>query len=413
MALATLMTNAHYSVFFKQRFPQRKIEDLVAYGKPFLSQCMKSDELVGSKTNVPLSFDSPQGMSAALTTAIANATSTRGINWVIEPEAYYAALTIDAKTMLASRNNEGAFFRSREREMENILEQMGQVFEMSLWQTGSGSLGQLLADPGTGTNFTLKDAADAIKFHVGMKVNFYADSGGALGTVRAGGTRTISAVNEDTGVIEVTAALDAALALDDHVVREGDNNNYVVGVPGWIPATAPAVGGGDSHFGVDRSVAPQKLAGHRQSWLGSIEETAKRLDSKIRRINQKPKQLWLSYENFNRLDLELGARGYRDEDKGEGSFGRKRLMMTTPGGGVEVKTAPYLGNTVGFLLEPSSWKICTLGPLPHVVEDDGLTAIRITNGTGNAAEDGIEIRLRAFWQLVCVNPYANGRITIS
>jgi hypothetical protein len=411
---ATVMTAAHYSVFFKNRYPQRKIEDTTAYGKPWLSQTSKSDELVGVTTYVPLQTDSPQGMSAKLPQAMTNVTSTRGIAWAITPVSFYAGLSIDAKTMLASRNNEGAFFRSKEREVDGILEQMGQNFEMSLWRDGSGSVGQLLADPGTGTTFTLLNVADALNIHIGMVIRFYSNTSGQPDTERAGGTRVVASVNEDTGVVTVTApnALDAALAANDHVVRDaaggaGNLNLAVAGIPSWITAADPTA---TLFKGVDRSVAPQKLAGHRQSWLGTIEETAKRLDAKIRRVNQKAKQLWLSYDNFNRLDLELGARGYRMEDGGTGTFGRVRLFMATPGGGVEVKTGPYVPDNAGFLLTPDTWKIMHLGGLPHMVQDDGLVAVRV--GFGSASEDSIEIRFRAFWEQVCLNPYANGRFPI-
>lgn len=406
------MTATEFAVFFKQRYPQRKIEDLVKYGKPFLEALPKSDELVGTKTIIPVQYDSPQGMSVSLTTALTNVSSSQGDAWEIEPVPYYAGLTIDAKTMLASRNNEGAFFKAREREFDSILEQMGQQMEMSLWQDGSGSLGTLSVDPGTGTTFTLVDASDAIGFHKNMKLKVYADDGSGApdsGTVRTG-TYTVTKVNESTGVITVSAAIDAGVLVGDHLVREGNIDGLVKGVPAWIPAADP---GATAFFGVDRSVAPQKLGGHRQSWLGTIEESVKLLDAKIRRVNQKPKVLWLSYENFNRLDLELGARGYRMEDGGEGKFGRVALKMSTPGGGVTVRTSPYLDNSAGFLLDMSTWKICHLGPLPHLVQDDGNTAIRIGGGVAANAQDGIEIRLRQFWQLVCLNPYANGRVAIS
>lgn len=402
------------TAFLKNRYPQRKIEDLVAFGKPLFSALPKSDELTGNKTIMPIEVDSPQGMSSSLSTAVANASSTVGVDFAITTADFYGGLTIDAKSMMAFRNNEGAFFRLRERQYQRQLEQMGQVFEASLWSSGTGSLGTISSEPtGAEDTATLTNAEDALKFHENMKVDFYADSSGdPSGAARAGGSYTITAVNYDTGVLTFSGNLNSAVAATDHIVRQGDLDAYVKGVPAWIPSADPTT----SFFGVDRTNYPQKLGGWRQSWLGSIEETAKKLDSKIRRVSQRPKTLWLSFANFNRLDLELGARGYRKEDGGKGTFGRSSLMMSTPGGGVEVKAAPYLGDDVGFLLDMSTWKICTLGALPHLVQDDGLSAIRIgaaATGASNGAEDGIEIRLRAFWQLVCMCPFANGRIAIS
>lgn len=398
----TVYSATEYVAFIKNRFPQRKIDSLVSYGQPTLTEIKKSDELYGNVTVVPVETDHPQGISAAFATAQAGATSTRGIAFQITRAKGYGVVSIDGETLVVSSRDDGAFFRAREREVKNMAEQLGQHLEMQLWSSGNGSLGTLSADPGTGTTFTLSQPADAIKFHEGMDILFYADSSGNPGTVRAGGVRTVTAINFDTGVITVSAALDAALASGDHVAREGDVLLYLKGIPAWIPASDPT----DTFFGVPRTNFPQKLGGHRQSWLGSIEETVKRLDSKIRRINQRPKTLWLSFSNFNRLDLELSARGYRMENGQQGTFGRPSLMMTTPGGGVTVKAGPYVPETAGFLLDMDTWTLMHAAGLPHMITDDGNTALR------RDAEDSIEIRWRWLAQLKCVNPFANGRLEI-
>ena len=414
MAVASsVYSSTELTAFFKNRYPQRKIEDVVKFGKPTMEAIEKSPELTGKLTLVPLQLDSPQGISNKLYNAVNNTTSSVGRAWQVTPVALYGALTIDAQTMLASRDTDGAFFKTRAREFEGILEQMGQHNEAMLWGDGTGSIGVVNGDPGTGTTITLATISDAINFHEGMKVFFYDDdgSGAPQGSPRDATADVVSGVNYDTGVITFSAALDAAIEDTDHVVREGNLDSVFKGIPAWIPAADPT----DTFLGVARTLYPQKLGGHRQSWLGTIEESVKKLDASIRRINQKPKTLWLSYANFNRLDLELGARGYRKEDGGKGVFGRMTLGMSTPGGGVEVKAAPYLNDTAGYLLDMSTWKMCHLGGLPHLVQDDGLAATRLTPGAATDSNDGdgIEIRVRQFSQLVCTNPFANGRFTIS
>lgn len=425
MAGATLYSASQYSAFVKSRFPQRTIESLVTFGKPFLTDVKKADDLVGDYTYIPVETDHPQGLGATLggTTGIVSSstvnhiTSSRGIRWAITRVKGYAMLTVDGETMMAMRNDEGAFFRAREREVKNVLEQLGQQMEMFLWRDGSGSLGTLASDPGTGTTFTLAQTADAINFHEGMYVEAQANSSGVPGgTARAGGPYLVTSVNYDTGAIEVSAAIDAAVGSGDHLVRFA-NHAYtgsgtpagIKGVPAWIPSADPT----DTFFGQARTLYPQKLGGHRQSWLGSIEETVKKLDSKIRRVNQKPKTLWLSYANFNRLEQELGARGYRMEDGGEGKFSRPTLVMASPGGPVAVKAGPYVPETGGWLLDMDTWCLHTLGALPHIIEDDGNTALRVQSLSGGAIEDSIEMRFRWMAQLVCTNPFANGRLAIS
>lgn len=397
--------------FYKKRYPQRVVENLVEYDTAFFKEVKKLDDLEGTDTNIPIQLDAPQGMSAAIGSAMGNMTPSVGRAWSITPATNYGGIRIDARSMMAARSNKGAFFRVREREYESLMGQMGQRFEMQCWRTGTGSIATVGVDPGTGSTVTLTDVEDAINFHEGMTFQVYANASGDPddATLRAGGPYTVAAVNEDTGVITINETFNAAVIVGDHIVRDGDvwdqsagTRLLATGVPAWIPSADPT----DTLFGVARTNYPQKLGGHRGTWQGTIEETVKVLDAKIRRINQKPKVLWLSYANYNRLDLELGARGMRFEDGKKGVFGRPRLMMSTPGGGVEVKCSPYVPEDGMWLLTMDTWEIHTLGPIPHLVKDDGLSAVRV--GFGSASVDAIEIRVRAFWQLVCVNPYANG-----
>lgn len=421
--LGTKYNSTEYQAFVKTRFPQKEIESLVTFGVPFFSEVKKVDDLTGKQTEVPVETDHPQGLGDGITSLLSTSNqlinSSRGVRWAITRAKGYAMLTIDGETMMAMRSDDGAWFRGREREIKNILTQMGQQFEQFMWRRGDGDLGTISADPGTGTTLTLTYASDAINFHEGMWINAYADSTGIPSTtVRAGGPYQVTGVNYDSGAIEVSAALDAAIGTGDHILRS-TNSAYnaatllgIRGVPAWIPSAAPT----DTLFGVTRTLYPQKLGGHRQSWLGSVEETVKALDVKIRRVNQKPKTLWLSFANFNKLEQELGARGYRMEDGSEGKFGRPSLMMASPGGGVVVKAGPYCPEDAAYLLDMSTWELHHLGGLPHIIDDDGNIAMRIQSlalGGTAAAADGIEMRWRWMANLFCTNPFANGRAAIS
>ncbi len=423
MAITT-WNATHYAAFIKSRFPQRQIDSVVEFEKPTLQSLKKVDDLYGKETFIPLEMDQPQGYGTTLggtagivaSSSVNYITSSRGLRWVITRAKGYGMLQIDGETMLAAASDEGSWFRTRERETKGMLSQLGQKLEMMLWQDGTGSIGTVTADPGTGTTFTLNPIQDAINFHEGMYVQFHATSSGVPGTVRAGGPYEVTGVNYGTGVVTVGAALDAAILSSgstDHVIRFTDTALVAApglrGIPAYIPATDPT----DTFFGLARTLYPQKLGGHRQAWLGSIEETVKALDSSIRRVNQRPKTLWLSYANFNRLDNELGARGYRMENGGEGVFGRSSLMMSSPGGPIAIKAGPYVPETGAWLLDMDTWELHHRGGLPHIVEDDGNVALRVQSLGGGNVDDSIEVRFRWLAQLVCTNPFANGRAAIS
>ena len=405
------MTGAGLTAYYKKRYSSYDNTNMVKFERPFFGTVEHVDDLDGEETLIPFHLDTPQGQSASLVKALTNVTSSYAKRWVVTPASYYGGLTIDAKSMAASRKDVAAWIRLRENEYQGKMDQMGQEFELQCWGTGTGSLGTLLTDPGTGTAWQLTRPEDAIKLHIGMKFLVYANSSGDPGTVRAGGPYTISNFNEDDGTFSTSEAADAAAAVGDHIVREGDVNLLAKGVPAWIPTAAPTSA---TFFGLDRTAFPQqKVAGWRGTWKGTIEETVKGLDARIRRANQRGKVVWLSYSNFNRLDLELGARGIRDANQSTASFGSSSLKMTTPGGGVTVKTGPYVPETHFWLLDMGTWKIHTLLDLPHLVQDDGLGAMRIGGGDASQAQDGIEIRFRGWWQPVCDKPYANGCAPIS
>ena len=430
MATGTNYTNASYSAFVKKRFPQKEIECLVAFEKPFFGSLTRKDDLDGNGTYIPVETDLPTGYGAqyggasglVTSTSTARITGSKGFAWQIQPAYGVGMLKIDGVTMLAMRKDEGAFFRAREREIKNMLEALGQNLEMLCWKGGNPSLGTVATDPVTSASVVMS-AGSALNFHEGDEINWYADTSGIpdFATQRSGAADIVLKVDYDSDTVTFTAALDTNIAAGDHAVRATDAlyitgetgaQQQFCGVPAWIldAATVPST----TFFGVNRAnQSRQKVAGHRQTWLGTIEETAKKLDSNIRRLNQRSMTMWLSYANFNRLDLELGARGYRVEGEA-GKFGRPSLVMSSPGGSITVKAGPYVPEDKGYLLDMSTWELHTLDSVPHIVQDDGNVALRVQNlGAAGGIEDAVEIRFRWLAQLVCTKPMANGVFLIS
>ncbi len=270
------------TAFFKTRFPQKKVENLVAWGNPFYSEIKKGDELTGIQTVSPIQIGNPQGISATLTSAIQNASSIVGKAWVLTPGQLYGGMRIDSRTLMAAKNDQGAFFRIREREYEGILKTFGLAMEQYLWGTGNASQGIASATITTGAAGTvlLATPSHALNFSIGMEVRWYdnssADPNPAAPRVAGVASSTVTAVNYSTGVVTFDSIPTDAV-VGDHLVRDGDIAAgamvlTIKGVQSWIPAADPSA---TLFFGVDRSVAPQMLAGWRETaYLGSIEETA-------------------------------------------------------------------------------------------------------------------------------------------
>jgi hypothetical protein len=301
---------------------------------------------------------------------------------------------------------------------------MGQEFEKQLWGTGSPTQAIVATDPGVAAIWSVTLDTDIRKLGKGMRFLVFANAAGVPGAVRAGGPYVIDTINYTTRSFTTTTVANAAVAVTDHIVREGDCleategdpstatvKATMVGIPGWIPVADPTA---TLFFNVDRSGHPQVLAGWRGTYLGSIEESAKTLDAQMRPYGRKAKALWLSAANFNRLEFELGARAIRQDDGSKATFGRPAIAMATAGGVLPVKVGPYVPDTHGWLLDMSSFSLHSLGPVPHQIQDDGMTAYRIRGGgTAASAEDGIAMEWRAWPQLVCDMPFDNGVFPIS
>ncbi len=149
-----------------------------------------------------------------------------------------------------------------------------------------------------------------------------------------------------------------------------------------------------------------RLAGSRQTYLGSIEETLKKLISKMHRIGAKPESVWLSYANWHRLELELGARAIREEAS-DSPFGISSLKYSSPKGMMRIMPATFCPDDRGYVFKRSTWKIHHLGGFPHIVGTDGLRERALTGA------DGTELRVRFFGNLACDGPKHNGVFGIS
>ena len=77
-------------------------------------------------------------------------------------------------------------------------------------------------------------------------------------------------------------------------------------------------------------------------------------------------------------------------------------MIDTVAGPVEVLGDPACPENRMFMLDLSCWKFHHLLALPHLVEDDGLARMRVSDA------DQVEFRYRLWGNLKCTAPGRNG-----
>lgn len=407
MAISTpASTIANLADAYKELFPDRRLETLSLMDRDIMKWFAKADDLEGDGIHIPMRYATPQGLSSNFAGGQANVTSGKVKRVFIERNRYYGFVALDDEAVRAARSKKGAFYGIKEQEIEDMIQMVSQELEAHLWRDGTGAKGVISAITNANPSvITLTNPEDAANFSLEETIEC------RLGGTDRGGDEKITAIDDDAGTLTMTSNVvaDHSWAVGDSLVRgaagavASDYNNVVKGISAWIPAVAETSG---TFLGMDRTDWINGLQGWRQSYLGSIEESIKKLRSKMGRRSAHPDTVWLSHDNWHRLELELGSRAVR-EDGTAATFGLPTLKYASPKGVMRVYAGAFCEENVGYLLKRNTWKIHHLDGLPHIVMSDGLRATR------GQDYDGIEVRGRYWAELACNAPFHNGRFAIS
>jgi len=158
----------------------------------------------------------------------------------------YGRIQLTGQAIKLSRTNAGSFVRAMRLEMDNLVNDLRSQFEYYIGHDGRGVRALCNGDPGTGVTVTVDTpggvAANGIVtathgnrfLNVGDVVAFINPGTGAL---RAGGTRTITAIAAGGTTFTISAACDAAVGDDDYVVRAyGADASLVIEDSEWLHA---------------------------------------------------------------------------------------------------------------------------------------------------------------------------------
>jgi hypothetical protein len=401
---ATSVANTPY--ILKTLWPQSRIESLVYEDNPFLAMVAKSEEFYGENMYIALRYTDNKGRSATFATAQANKNPHKGVRFLLTRGKDYAMYGITHEMILAAKKDKGALVRSLNTEVESSINTLTNSLALSLFGDASGARGTLASDPGTGVTLTLANINDIVNFEVGDSIVFAVTKTGAL---TAGGARTIATVNRDTGVITVTAAMDAAVASGEYIFVEGDAANtgstiLPTGLLGWLPTTAPT--SGDSFFGVDRSPDATRLAGLRcdVSALNPEEGLATVL-SRMDREKGRPSHIFRNPVDYKNILVALGSK-VETEYQAVGEIGFETIKVHGPKGVVRVYSDKNCPAGRGFTLTMKTWKFHSLGKAPMVIEADDLSLLR------DSTADSFEGRMAYYANLACDAPGWNCNETL-
>ena len=413
-ASTATLNMSSFGAALKVYYTNDKVESVVLDDNPLLALLPKMTKFEGSTLPIPIIIGLPNGRSASFATAQLNAASSRVESFVLTRVKNYGVALIDNETMKASGSNKGAWFEARTQEIDGILKQVSRSLAIQLYGTGTGTLGAYTYGPGL-FYFTCTNIDDITNYTLNQKIQFAATDGGAL--LSTGAAVFVVQLDRDLGRVYCAPGLGAAAAAIDTTVAaigtsgftypQGDSLGVALsGLRAWLPDAPPSA---TLFFNVDRTADTTGLGGIRFDGSAlSIEEALQKAAYKAKQLGAKPSHVFMNPVTFGELAISLGSKVIYDVAKStDGKFGFDALVMHTPAGKVKIVADANCPSTRAFMLTIDTWKLCSLGPAPQVLQTDGNYVLR------TATADSVEVRTGYYAQLGCSAPGWNVNIKLA
>jgi hypothetical protein len=122
----------------------------------------------------------------------------------------------------------------------------------------------------------------------------------------------------------------------------------------------------------------------------------------------------LSTTDWLLLSMEREGRVFENPGAMQ-KWGLEGLTVRTPFGPITCIAIPQMADGRGYIIDWSSWKLYTLKNLPHVVDEDGMTFVRLGIDTpdGYKHGDAIAMQMRIWKVLLCLQPMSNATFPTS
>jgi hypothetical protein len=394
-----------FAAALKQHYTNDRVENMVYKDNPLLAMISKMEQFGGKNLPIPIIYANPQGRSASFSTAQSNKGSSQLKDFVLTRDRDYSLASIDNETMEASKGDANAFLQAATVEIDGAIQSATRSLAISLYGTGSGSIGQVANGSFATTVLQLSDIESVTNFEVGQILQVSATDGG--GSVRAG-TLEVAGVDRDAGTVTMTQNLStgvAAIAQNDFIFVEGDYDAKIKGLRAWVPDSAPS---STPFFGVDRTSDVVRLAGVRYDGSAQpIEEALVDAAARVAREGGRPDHCFMSYDKFSDLEKALGSKVQYIDLKTKAEIGFRGMLINGPRGPIKIIPDQNCPSDRAFMLQMDVWKLYSLGKAPRILDSDGLKMLR------EASADAVEVRVGYYGQLGCRAPGWNANIKLS
>lgn len=413
---ASRTTTTNFDAALKQIYRPSNVKKLTFDKRPGIALLPKFESFGGRNMPVVVKYGHPMGRSINFTTAQAVASEVKVDDFLLTRVSDYSINYIDAETLEATRGDTHAFLRALSEVIDGTLEALADSCETKIYRDGTGAMTTVGSE--STTTLTLAQIEMATLFELNMELVFSTTAAGSLRN--SGNSATVTGINRSSGVLTSDSnwtSQVAAMVAGDYIHCKGDAQNgggsrtAITGFESWIPATAPT--GGDSFFGVDRSV-DSRLYGlyHDASTGGKLEEHFIKAQSKAATQGGGPGVQLIHHAQLRRLNIELGAKkvygevNARDKKGIIATIGFRSIMIVGDHGDINVVPANKCQATKSWQLTVEDWTLATLGPMTKIIVDDGLRFLRMADA------DAYEIRSRFRGNVCTKSPIRNVHIAL-
>jgi hypothetical protein len=389
--------DASVLAILKEYYGVQQIESLVFRNSPVLGR-IKKERVGGKYVPLPMAVYGSGAVTADYTQVISQAANSYlGVSMEVTPGRLFSSFVIDPQEWLASQMDKAAFKSVFAIRAFLALDDMRKVLASAFYRTGYLELGTVLTGGVDTTNYLYVDVdpSTAMAVSPGTQILFAASTpNGTLRSANAVVVDTIVNIQSSGNVrITFTSSFPATVVATDWLLIKGGrdaggNPNSLVGLGGWVPSTANRSGAtwntyiGTSFFGVDRSVAPERLAGQfvqRNSAASeSYTDALIRLIKQVRRGGGVPDMIVCNDEDFQVIlnDALKNRTFFQSFDSVSSARGNKvtqglsMLNMSFSTNWISmVYDDPYCPKGVAYVLDAESLRLFTITNAQEVLKE--------------------------------------------
>ncbi len=372
----------------------------------------------------PVVYASSQGRAVSFTQAQNNSqiTAEQSVDFTVTRLNNYQVASVDTQTVLATKDDRGAFTKAVTLITDNALRNLGNDQEIAMFGNGSGTRGNISAGTDVSSpTLSFSVAANAAYFEVGMELDLAATLTGAVRAYgSAGHGLYVIAVDRISGNITIGSTPNPSTASDvdindavsgipgaqpgDFIFCRGDQGLKMSGISAWIPYGGPTA---TPFYGVDRTIDSVRLAGN---WLDgsqlSIEDSLITAATNVALQGYELSHFFIPFGKFAQLMKSQSAKVMISEEVAP-NISFEGCELLTPTGPVKIIPARNCPPNRMFGLNLETWDYIHLGDPIQVFNYDGNTWLR------QASSDGMEIRFFSLGNVVCRVPASNITINVN